>query len=84
MQVNDEVDPVPVLQLVLAVGTAEQLLLLAESMKYPSLQVVQVYVNEPLESACYPSLQFVEASPVKVAQAVGVTSKAIPAVQAVH
>lgn len=49
MQVNDEADPVPVLQLVLAVGTAEQLLPLAESMKYPSLQVVQVYVNDSLE-----------------------------------
>lgn len=42
MQVKEEVEPVPVLQLVLAVGTTEQLLLLLVSMKYPSTQVVQV------------------------------------------
>lgn len=42
MHVNAVVEPVPVLQLVFAVGTIEQLLELAVFMKYPSTQVVQV------------------------------------------
>lgn len=80
MHVKAEVEPVPVLQLVLAAGTIEQLPPLPVSRKYPFKQVVQV-VPDPV---VVPVWQFTAGAPVITAQVVGEVAKAYPLVHLVH